>query len=464
MKNKKNGFLKLHRTTSWCFTSQFMRVLRLTTLTISGLLVTANLLFSREFKNDKPQLTPNTLQDIFKEIPREKLENAVLSACRWMTSVAQVKTQKPDTQECKVIYKYENWKGAFKGEYSPGDKWKFFGTIWHTGQGVKALSLAYKYFKEPYMLESARSAAEFILNQQETDRNNANYGMVLGFEDKAEGINASCILECCDGLFTLSEITGEKRYSDRAIDAINWVIKRLYVGHGFFTDMYYPYKKESQKKAFPNKYGDPGRPLIEDGVLLKAWKYTGDKKYRDIFYEVAEKLLEREEPIGNWVTYTPCNWETGSLHPRMAFWWGRPMCMAYKDSSNKNYLECFNNACQWYTKAMRYDGGIFRGTYIDFNTNSFGHATSAVSCAVMMFRDAYTELGETAYLPFLIKGLSFALSMQVTDKYRDSNLKGVVIEKFMAPQGQDFSPIYIRDIGTTFFITAVTQILLDTKQ
>jgi hypothetical protein len=403
-----------------------------------------------------------TLQDVIKTIRRSKLEKSVLLATRWLTDIAQIQTIQPDADECVVNYSYQNWKGAIKGEFSSESKWKFFGTVWHTGQAVKALSLAYKYFREPYLLESAQMAAEFILNQQQTNKNDADFGMILAYEDKdgLDKINTSCVLECCDGLFTLSEVSGDNRYADRAVEAISWVVRKMYSG-GCFIDRYSP-QDRTVKNVWKNKYDDPGRPLLDDGVLLKAWKYSGREEFRRVFYEIADHLLKREEPRGNWFGYAPCNWKEQSMHPRQAFWWGRPLWMAYKDSGKTKYRDAFNRACQWYTKAMRHDGGMIRRTYTDFSTDSFGHATSATSCAVMMFRDAYTELGDPQYIPYITKGLSYAMAMQVTEAH-DPRMKGVIIEKCLPPGGKDGVPWAVRDIGVSFFITAACQILLDTR-
>ena len=44
------------------------------------------------------------------------------------------------------------------------------------------------------------------------------------------------------------------------------------------------------------------------------------------------------------------------------------MLMAYSDSGDERYLECAKRRVG-YMKAQRRDGGLFRGTYIDFTTD-----------------------------------------------------------------------------------------------
>ena len=71
------------------------------------------------------------------------------------------------------------------------------------------------------------------------------------------------------------------------------------------------------------------------------------------------------------------------IHPRQAYWWGRPMIDAYRASRDPRYFACARRAGEWYQNAMRLDGGLFRGTRRDFKTDSFSHATSGVACAVL---------------------------------------------------------------------------------
>ena len=427
-----------------------------------GLLIGTGPLRGMELARFVPHEKAETLDDVFKVIPRDHLEKSVLQGCHWLVNLAQIQQKQPNGSECNPSYAYQDWQGAMRNDYIPGGKWRLFGTIWHTGQAVKSLALAYRYFNRPDLLESARKGAAFILNQQQTDKGDEDYGMILGYENDLDKINTSCVLECCDGLFTLAEVTGEMLYADQAMNAINWVVRRMYAGNGCFADGYSP-EERTLHNPWPNKFNDNGRPLLDDGVLLRAWKYSGDENLRRIFYEVADHLLEREGPEGNWIGYVPCNWKEGYIHPRHAYWWGRPMWMAYKENQKSKYRKCFDRACTWYTKAMRHDGGIIRNTYADFNTLSFGHACSGSSCAAIMFRDAFTELGDPKYIPFIIRGLSFAMSMQVTQP-RDRWMDGVIIEQCLPPNGKDAVPWGVRDIATTFFVSAATQVLLDTQR
>lgn len=415
-------------------------------------------------------------------ISRAALEDAARLACRWLTNVAQVKSERlragKDQNASKLPY--TNWKGAMRGEYSPAREsgpaeasstrakvpartWFFFCPIWHTGQAVKALSLAYRYFGDRGYLESARLGADFIVRHQNRDQAAEDFGCIAAYEDHNDIINTSAILECCGGLFELSRVTGDEQYAGAAVNAIQWVVRKLYTSNGLFTDGYDPVKRALSTQGWADKSGVPGRPLLDDGVLLTTWQRTRDEKIRRAFYETADRLIATEEPPGNWVNYVPSNWKRGSLHPRNAFWWGRPMWMAFKDSQDEKYRKCFERVCDWYVLAMRHDGGMLRNTYADFSTDSFGHATSAVGCACMMFHDSIVELGSQKYLENLALGLKYMMTMQVT-RAGDPNMQGVIIEKVLAPGGSDAASWYVRDLGTIFFITAACLTLLNIRE
>ncbi len=419
-------------------------------------------------------------KDVLKQIGKSDLEKSVQLACQWLTDLAQVRGEQLEKQDTEPGYRCANWKGAIRNEYGPertGDrykeagKWGFYDTVWHTGQACKALALAAGYFNNEAMLNGAKLAADFIGRRQNSDANDPHYGVITDY-DGADWVWTSGIYESCDGLFVLSNTTGDPQYARRACNAVRWVADKLYAGDGQFYDGYIFGKGDSSpgkvwksnelngQEVWKDHWGNAGRPLWDDGVLLTAYKHTKDEKLRKIFFEVAERLLRTEDPPGNWMGYTPCDWPSTSIHPRQAFWFGRPMWMAYRESGRQKYRDCFDRACQWYVRAMRRDGGMFRNTYADFNTDSFGHAGSGAACACMMFRDQYAHLGNTTYLPHLVKGLKHLRSMQFVD-VKDPNLRGAILEKVLPPKGSDACPWHVRDIGTSFFIIAASQVLLD---
>jgi hypothetical protein len=104
---------------------------------------------------------------------------------------------------------------------------------------------------------------------------------------------------------------------------------------------------------------------------------------------------------------------------------------------------------------MRKDGGIFRNTYVDFNTTSFGHATSGSACAAILMMRLKKEFGEMCFDSYIDQAMQFCMKMQLCN-VNDKNMRGAILEKVLDPNGTDRHPYHIRDLGTIFFIQAAS--------
>ncbi len=375
-------------------------------------------------------------------------------ACQWLARIAQVKNETMVTEKDRKRHLQRAWTGAIRGEYRAATgQWEFFCPIWHTGQAIKALVMASHVLGDEFM-DSAILGGEFILNNRITE--GPDKGLVLAYEDLPDIINTSAILEGLDGLFLLSAKTGDAKYRDAALAAVEWVQKNAVIGDkGLLRDHYDP----ARRMFVPvNGVTTEGRPLMDDAVFLTAFQLTGKKEYLRTAENIAARLLADEEPSGNWINYLPCNRQTGLIHPRQCYWWGHPMLAMYRFSRDERYRELFLRSCTWYQLALRRDGGLLRNTDLDFNTDSFGHATSGAAGAISMFLDALAELGQTDRLPLIERGLSYCMRLQFTHP-KDPNLHGCILEKVLEPDGTDASPYMIRDLGTIFFAQAMAKYL-----
>ena len=393
------------------------------------------------------------------QLDRAALTAAAAAACDWITGVAQMKTDTLSSEQNSHKLEHQHWRGALRGEYRASTRqWDFFCPVWHTGQAIKSLVWAAQALNRPDLLDAARLSAEFIGAERVADQSSPQYGLIFGFEDFGDKSSTSAVLECVDGLWLLADATGDSRYTEWANAAAAWEARNSHMGNGLFRDQFdvktwsYMPPPASDKKS--------GRPLNDDAIFLKAASRGGNPKLRAIFYEVAELLLREEDPPGNWIGYGPCNAATGMIHPRQAYWWGRPMIDAFRDTHDPRYLACARRAGQWYQNAMRLDGGLFRGTRRDFRTDSFSHATSGVACAALLWEELWKETREETWLESIRTGLNFCLMMQLRN-VSDPNLKGALIEGVEAPDGTDASPYYVRDLATIFFVQAVSRLFID---
>jgi hypothetical protein len=392
---------------------------------------------------------------------KNKLICAVERACDWIAKIAQHKEDSfPPCQRAKTML-HKTWKGAIKGEYKAATKqWDVFCPAWHTGQAVAALCDGYSLTHNDLYLDAAKLGANFILRESVKDQDDPDYGLLYAIEDYDDSVNTSAILESLKGLWRLHRLTGETMYKEALTTACDWVARKAYMGEGHFRDNYSLLAHRFETPAYMDYFVPPqgmqkhtGRPLADDATFLKAYIFTGNEAYKQIFYSTVDYLCTNEYPSGTWSQYHPCGGISGIIHPRQGYWWGLPMYDAFIDSGDEKYLDCLKRCAHWYVNAQRLDGGFFRGTSVDFKTDSFGHATSGALCAAILWEHLYKIDKNPLWHEASERSLDYSMNLQFINP-EDPNLKGAILEKVVMPDGTDSSPFYIRDLGTVFFVQA----------
>ena len=392
-------------------------------------------------------------------IDRNTLLNAITHACSWLTDVAQVR-EEGEQENCERAARMwqKSWKGAIRGEYhSATGKWDMFCPVWHSGQAAKALCQAYSLTGEQKWLDSARLAGDFVLAQQETDEG-PEFGLIRAVEDLDDCVNTSAILEALSGLLALYKATQEERYKTALLRAAEWVKNNAYVGNGHFLDNYSLREHAFTPPAWTDSIPDyrKGRPLADDSIFLEAYRLSGDPSFREIFYATADFLRTNETPAGTWNNYIPSFLDIGLSHPRQSFWWGMPMYDAYLDTGDTAYLDSLRRCGEWYLRAQRLDGGMFRNTDLQFNTPCFGLCTSGISCASLLWLRLYSIDSNKKWLEATERALRFNMDVQFRTA-ADPNMKGAVLEFTQLIPGSDASPYCLRDLATIFFLQAACQ-------
>lgn len=387
----------------------------------------------------------------------DKLRHAITLACDWIAQVSQIKTDAlpPDTTPARA-YVYDSWKGAMRTEYTAATKrWGAMGPVWHTGQAVRALLLADKLLGgNAQWVAAARAGAQFMLNAQVWDPQHPDHGLIKAFEDHADRVNTSAMMEGLTGLMDLAERDHDPALWDRIVAAGEFLLRKAYLAEeGTFRDQYNPVTHAYEPTIYLLKAGRHGRPLVEDGVLMSIYEHTGDARFRDAHVRVSETLVADQNPPGNWIDYSPCSEKEGRFHPRHNYWWALPLLDTYRHTQRQEFLDTAIAAGEFSKRAMRRDGGWIRGLFRDFNTESFGHATSGSACAAILWSRLMQTTGDAGYQTWIDKALSFCMNVQFTAP-QDGNLRGAILEKILPPDGTDRSPYYLRDVGSTFFVIA----------
>lgn len=387
-------------------------------------------------------------------IPKERITEALRLACGWLVDHSQVTQGVPENTELK--HPHSTWVGSFREYDHRRKRWLYFAPVWHTGQAVKALVMAHAALEEAGYLEAAKLGAEFIRSNVVSEGEDA--GLILAHEgEPPDMLRLPGIPEGLDGIVELAKVQDSEALWRMTLGALDWLIRKAYRPELGVILNWYTHKTATFEPytMTPRSWG---KPTLDGGLFVKAYRYTGDSRYRDVAINLADTLLADEDPPGNWLCYGPARKETGAIHPRHAYWYGYPMVHVYDMTQERKYLEAAVRSGDWYMKAMRRDGGMFRGTYVDGSTDSFGHAASGVGSAVIMWIDLCNRLEDERYVPYIRKGLRFLLSMQVR-KAEDPNMQGTIIEKIMPPDGTDASPYLVRDLGTIFFVQAAALLL-----
>jgi hypothetical protein len=381
------------------------------------------------------------------------LRNAIRLGCGWITDVAQMKAEKTNgTETNSHQLAHKHWRGALRSDYRTADrKWDFSSPMSHTGQAIKALVMSSRVLEDEQYVAAARISAEFIGAERNADRRSKNFGLIYAYEYKADEVNTSALFESLDGLFFLAEATNDRKYSDWAMDAAFWAARNAYIGEGLFRDAFDV--KTGQFVAAPWQSEKPGRPLLDDAILLKAYKQTKNALCKKIFFATAERLLKEEESPGNWSHYPPAS-RSAYGHPRQSFWWGCPMIDAYRETGDRRYLDCARRVGDWYLHLTRDESDPFHGSL----RASAGLDTSGMACAAIVWLELYQETKDERWMSAAWRALRYCLNMQFRE-VQDPNLKGALLEQVLPPNGSDRSPFYVRDIATILFVQAACRML-----
>ena len=390
-------------------------------------------------------------------------EQRLLAAARWLADTARIVPGRDDVHD---PYDYPvpdgaGYLGAVRNEYDTRSGiWSLNGPVWHTGQAMRAVLIAWRRTQDPTLLEAALAMGEYVARNVVSDPNDPNRGLLLAYEGDNVTINNQTALETLPGLFDLADATGDERWLDLARQAGDFVVQGYLPDEGLIPDHYHV----ADARFVPdpdNPY--PGRIMLDDAALVTLTERTGDVRYRDAFLGMAERGLREEDPPGNWIVFPPWHADTGRIHIRCSWWWGRPMLTAFDLTGDRRFFDAAVRAGQWYTDHQNLDGGFYYAPLRNGRHGSFALATSGSAVAAILWAELYARTGDPAYLESIGRSLRFLAAAQFTssDGDDDPNVRGALWETLNVPDGTTKPGHRVRDIASIFAVRAYDRLLTD---
>ncbi|HTR81345.1 MAG TPA: glycoside hydrolase family 88 protein [Bacteroidota bacterium] len=348
--------------------------------------------------------------------------------------------------------------GKSRCDYSLLDgKWFDYEPAWHTGQLIYGLVEAYKLTKDERYLAAAKKAGDWWTSLEIKDNPKLN-GMLRAIH--GDGLNyivCATVTDGTPGLFDLYRLTKEKKYAQAPTDAGEWMMKNFYLPkEGMMYDLADPVTGEvlTEKSPFwPDKehqtLNDVARPNNEGFLYKDMFEYTGDVKYKDVFINLCQSLVDKQGPEGLWMQFMPNNAEKGTVHPRFNLWYAESLIEGYDLTGNKTYLEAAKKTLELYAKLQKKDGTIFYENHLDGTYNQSSVTGSAVAYAgILWIRLKQLGVGDE-FDGNIERSIRWILANRFSPDHPDKNLAGAALDiRTRTKKGHMY--ITIRDVGTSF--------------
>lgn len=389
---------------------------------------------------------------------REQAEILMAGAANWLAHTARVRDAS-DTFDDDRAYPVPDsgYLGAVRNEYdSKTGTWSLNGPVWHTGQAIRAVLIEYRRNGDESLLAAARAMGEYVLRNIVDDPGHPNHGLMLSYEGDNATSNMQVTFETLPGLFDLADVTGERHWIDATRQAADFALQGFNFDEGLIADHYHV---AEQRFIIDPDNVLPGRIALDDSALATLSTLTGDRRYLDVFMQMAERALRDEDPAGTWIVYPPWHRDTGRLHIRASWWWGYSLLTAYDESGDDRFLHGAIRAGDWYRAQQHLDGGFPYSPLLDGRHGSFALATSGAAVSTVIWCDLYERTGDTSYLSAIERSLRFLFAARLDESNADSNVRGALRETLNVPDGSTSPGYRVRDIAPIFAIRALDRAL-----
>ncbi len=337
-------------------------------------------------------------------------------------------------------------------------KWFPYEPAWHTGQIINALVGAYELTRDGRLLSYAKKAGDWWCSLKISDKPKLQ-GLIKAVHGDYVGdyIVFSTISDGTPGLFRLYDATGDKKYADIPTEAGKWLLKNTFIPErGMFYDAISAKTGEVMKQNSPfwpdkkdQTLEDVARPNNEGSLFLDMYLYTKDEKYKKIFLEVCNSLVEKQGPQGLWMQFTPNKIADGSFHPRFNLWYAESLLNGYELTHDAKYLEAAKRTLETYQKAQQEDGTIYYKNYLDGRFDKGSVAGSAVAFAGLLWIRMVEYGAGEEFKASIERSYKWISKNHFSYDHPDKNLRGGVIDLNVRNKGGKLW-ITQRDLGTTF--------------
>ncbi len=336
-------------------------------------------------------------------------------------------------------------------------EWVEYEPPWHTGQIIYALLETYRLTGNEEYLDAARRAGDWWVSLEITDHPKLT-GMVNAIhgDELAEFIVFATVSDGTAGLFRLYDETGYEPYAAVPTSAGEWMLEHMYLPeHGLFYDFVHfetgevltedhPYWGDKEKELY-----DVARPNNEGSLYKYMYEYTGNERYREVFLELCESLVERQGPEGLWMDFGPNQKDYDRFHPRFNIWYAEALLDGYDMTGDERYLHAAKKTADRYVKAQQGDGTIYYVNFLDGSYNSNSLCGSGVSFAgILWLRLLQYGVGDE-YIENIERSLEWVLNNRYATDHPDPNLAGAFVETRMR---HIYGGLWytMRDLGTSF--------------
>jgi rhamnogalacturonyl hydrolase YesR len=315
-------------------------------------------------------------------------------------------------------------------------KWYAYETPWHTGQIIFGLVEAYRITGNKEYLDAAKRAGDWWCSLLITDHPKLK-GMVNAIHgDGIENIVFATVTDGTNGMYELWRTTGIDKYAAVPKQAGDWMLRNMYVPESkIFYDNVDPVTGDVMKESspfWPNKKKqqlyDIARPNNEGYLYKDMYDYTKDEKYRKVFLDICESLIEKQGPEGVWMDFMPNDKSEGSFHPRFSLWYAESLMQGYRLTHDKRYLEAAKKTANVFAACQMKDGTIYYTNYVNGKKNQNSICGSASAFAGILWLQLLEEGAGTEYKANIERSVHFILANRFPATHPDKNLAGGFFE------------------------------------